>query len=478
VARAYAELFAGLRVDPKLVLTTSFEAEHEEMVIVRDIEMFSLCVPGKQIVNAVGGAKPARDVEAGEQLWTLVDGEVKRTTVVDVTSRKTRDLVEVVTDQGAVRVTPDHPFATPDGWVEAKDLAGSVVEWTEPRKLCRRRYPPEVGYEFGYALGANCADGTVSDRYISLVVNDDTFAKRFAGAMSAAFDVDAQVEEVQRPSGYTGRQTPGYRVRIVSSYLADLFRQYVGGDPHHMRQTFPRVVLRDLDTFEGFLDGYVDGDGSVSKYSWGRTIVSGNVAFLEDLSRVIGARFTPRAETASALYVADSWQRRHGFRKEDHRTALTESRWVRVREVRPVTASGQKPFTVYSFKCEPYPTFLVAGHLTHNCEHHLLPFRGEAHIGYIPGTSGRITGLSKLARLVEVFARRPQVQERLTSQIADLLMEQLDARGVIVVMECEHMCMAMRGIQKPGAKTVTSAVRGLFHADQKARTEAMSLIIH
>jgi GTP cyclohydrolase IA len=112
------------------------------------------------------------------------------------------------------------------------------------------------------------------------------------------------------------------------------------------------------------------------------------------------------------------------------------------------------------------------------CEHHLLPFRGDAHIGYIPGTAGRITGLSKLARLVEVFARRPQVQERLTSQIADLLMEQLDARGVIVVMECEHMCMAMRGIQKPGAKTVTSAVRGLFHADQKARTEAMSLIIH
>ena len=112
------------------------------------------------------------------------------------------------------------------------------------------------------------------------------------------------------------------------------------------------------------------------------------------------------------------------------------------------------------------------------CEHHLLPFRGEAHIGYIPGTSGRITGLSKLARLVEVFARRPQVQERLTSQVADLLMEQLDARGVIVVLECEHMCMAMRGIQKAGAKTVTSAVRGLFHCDEKSRSEAMSLIIH
>jgi GTP cyclohydrolase I len=112
------------------------------------------------------------------------------------------------------------------------------------------------------------------------------------------------------------------------------------------------------------------------------------------------------------------------------------------------------------------------------CEHHLLPFRGVAHIGYIPGEHGRITGLSKLARLVEVYARRPQVQERLTSQVADLLMAKLDARGVIVVLECEHMCMAMRGIQKAGSKTITSAVRGLLQTSAKSRAEAMALIIH
>jgi GTP cyclohydrolase IA len=111
------------------------------------------------------------------------------------------------------------------------------------------------------------------------------------------------------------------------------------------------------------------------------------------------------------------------------------------------------------------------------CEHHLLPFHGKAHIGYIPGEHGRITGLSKLARLVEVYARRPQVQERLTSQVADLLTARLDPRGVIAVLECEHMCMAMRGIQKAGAKTVTSAVRGMFATDAKSRAEAMSLII-
>jgi GTP cyclohydrolase I len=111
------------------------------------------------------------------------------------------------------------------------------------------------------------------------------------------------------------------------------------------------------------------------------------------------------------------------------------------------------------------------------CEHHLLPFHGVAHIGYIPGTNGRITGLSKLARLVEVYSRRPQVQERLTSQVADLLLKSLDARGVIVVLDCEHMCMAMRGIQKTGARTVTSAVRGLLQVDPKSRSEAMSLIM-
>jgi len=111
------------------------------------------------------------------------------------------------------------------------------------------------------------------------------------------------------------------------------------------------------------------------------------------------------------------------------------------------------------------------------CEHHLLPFKGVAHLGYIPGTHGRITGLSKLARLVEVFSRRPQVQERLTSQIADLLMSRLEARGVIVVLECEHLCMAMRGVRKQGSTTVTSAVRGALRDNPSTRAEAMSLIL-
>ena len=111
------------------------------------------------------------------------------------------------------------------------------------------------------------------------------------------------------------------------------------------------------------------------------------------------------------------------------------------------------------------------------CEHHLVPFHGVAHIGYIPGADGRVTGLSKLARLVEVYARRPQVQERMTKQIADALMSALQPRGVIVVVEAEHLCMAMRGVRKPGTRTMTSAVRGVFKESAATRAEAMSLVL-
>jgi GTP cyclohydrolase I len=110
------------------------------------------------------------------------------------------------------------------------------------------------------------------------------------------------------------------------------------------------------------------------------------------------------------------------------------------------------------------------------CEHHLVPFFGMAHVGYIPGREGRICGISKLARLIDVFARRPQVQERLTSQVANTLVAQLNPQGVIVVIEAEHLCMSMRGVKKPGSKTTTSAVRGAFKDSQKTREEALSLI--
>jgi GTP cyclohydrolase I len=476
VARMYSEITSGLHEDPTRVLEAVFEADHDEMIMVRDISMYSLCLPSKQTVNAVGGQKQARSVRVGDELWTLVNGRVQPTQVTRVEAHTTRELVEVRTEEATFRVTPDHPFATPEGWTEAKDLEGTFVEWTAPRSLCRPRYAPTVGYDFGYAVGTICADGTVSERYVSLVVNDHEYAKRFAVSMERAFKVRAELEAVERPSGYLGRPVAGWRVRIVSSYLAELVRQYVGGDAHHLRQRFPRVVLNDESTFHGFLDGYVDGDGCRSKHSAGRTVVSGNVPFLIDLSNIIGARFSPSSTRASHLYIADSWMRRHGFRRESHRTDLIESRWVPVEEVRPVQAEGRKPFTVYSFTCQPHPTFLVSGHLAHNCEHHLAPFVGKAHVAYIPNEQGRITGLSKLARLVDGLARRPQVQERLTAQIADAMVKRLEPRGALVVIEAEHLCMSMRGVRKPGAVTVTSAVRGMFRDSMSTRMEAMNLL--
>ena len=112
-----------------------------------------------------------------------------------------------------------------------------------------------------------------------------------------------------------------------------------------------------------------------------------------------------------------------------------------------------------------------------HCEHHMAPIIGRAHVGYIPGDTGRVTGLSKIARVVDLYAKRPQVQERLTCQIADAVMRKLDPRGAIVVIEAEHLCMAMRGIRKPGATTTTSAVRGLFKSNPASRAEALDLIL-
>jgi len=126
----------------------------------------------------------------------------------------------------------------------------------------------------------------------------------------------------------------------------------------------------------------------------------------------------------------------------------------------------------------PYDELVLVRDITlySTCEHHLVPFAGVAHVGYLPGEHGKIVGLSKLARLVDLYARRPQVQERLTTQIADALEKFLDPRGVIVVIEAEHLCMSMRGVRQPGSRTVTSAVRGLLRDDPKTRAEAMGLI--
>jgi GTP cyclohydrolase I len=195
---------------------------------------------------------------------------------------------------------------------------------------------------------------------------------------------------------------------------------------------------------------------------------------LRHLEAALGAVDLPRIEAAvrEILLAVGEDPDRDGLRDTPARVARSYSEMF--------AGLHMDPSSVLS-------TMFEAGHqelilvkdieLYSTCEHHLVPFHGAAHVGYIPGPEGRITGLSKLARLVDGFARRPQVQERLTAQIADTMMSVLRPRGAIVVLECEHLCMSMRGIRKPGAHTVTSAVRGIFENSSATRAEAMSLII-
>ncbi|MFF0485721.1 hypothetical protein [Streptomyces sp. NPDC004435] len=317
----------------------------------------------KMLVNLVGGCVQAKNVAPGNLLWTLDGDRTVRTTVTAVTAAKARPAVEVVTDHMAFLVSPDLLLLTPDGWTHAMDAAGAVIAWTPARKLCRERLTIRPGYEFGYLVGATCADGTVGRNYVSLVVNEESFAQRYATALTACTGLRARPEAVSRPSGFLKRDLPGFRVRVVSSYLSDALRHYVGGDAHHLRQGFPRVVLRDMDTFNGFLDGYAEGDGCRIKRWPARMIVSANAPFLAEVARVIGARFTPRPKGVSQLVISDRWRSRGTFTPETHPLDPPESSWVQVHEVRPRPALGTKPFTFYAYRLAPHPTFLVNGHL-------------------------------------------------------------------------------------------------------------------
>jgi GTP cyclohydrolase I len=227
---------------------------------------------------------------------------------------------------------------------------------------------------------------------------------------------------------------------------------------------------------QGFLDGYCDGDGH--RLSCGRMIISANEEFLRELGGYLQTPVQRAAGGTERIYVSEHWARpgwygKHGFRQESDYYVPADSLYVTVRGIRRLPAA-KKPTTVYSFKCEPYPTFLVAGHLTHNCEHHLLPFFGRAHVAYLP--KGKVVGLSKIPRLVDAFARRLQVQERLTVQIAEAIQEHVKPRGVGVVIEAMHLCMIMRGVEKQNSVAVTSCMLGGFRDKLQTREEFLSLI--
>jgi len=488
VAKALQFLTSGYRQDVKDVLNDAlFVENYDEMVVVKDIDVFSLCVPSKQIVNAVGGAKPARKIRVGDRLWTLDQGYLRETTVTRVTSRKTREIVELRTGAGCFRITPDHPVMTKDGWKEAQDLRpGMEVEWINSKSLCREIRRPRPGYPLGYVLGATAADGSVQDgRRISLAVKSPAFAKVYRKAMLQAFPgCRPAVHQIRVPSGFLKKEIPMYRVRVVSRDIGEKLCRWLGISEQGSRSKtksfdFPRVVTSSQEMMQGFLDGYCDGDGEQMRRS-SRRLFSSNLRFLAALGSYLDAPVGAHNShgAVGVIYVSNRWHQpgwraRHGFRQESEFYVPIDSTYVAVLDVRRLPRPG-KPYTVYSFKCEPHPTFLISGHLTHNCEHHLLPFIGKCHVAYLPGK--KIVGLSKIPRLVEMFSRRLQVQERLTTQIAQTLQEALKPRGVAVVIEAIHLCMVMRGVEKQNSKAVTSAMLGAFRDRPETRAEFMELI--
>jgi GTP cyclohydrolase I len=482
VADAYAYLFSGLGEDPTRHLEVGFMESARDTVLVRDIPLASLCVAGRQLVNSVSGTKRAAEIEVGDELWTLDKGFLAKTEVTRITSRNSYEVVSVRTSEGSIKVTRDHPIRTEKGWCEAGNLLpGDHVEWFPPRKLCRKMQLAVPGYWLGYLLGAVASEGSIQDeRRISIVVADRRFAERIVEAWREAFNIEARIENIEVDSGYLARKLPMHRVRVVSSYAAEKISGWLK-IPRGCRDKtrgfrFPRVVTTSQEMTQGFLDGYVDGDGTPS--GSGSRIITANGEFARELATYLQTPVGRGRGEIKTVYVSSRWHRpgwlgRHGFRQQSEWYVPQDSRYAEVESIKP-TPKSTKPYTVYSFKCEPYPTFLVNGHLTHNCEHHLLPFIGKVHLGYAP--DGRVVGLSKLARLVEGYARRPQLQERLTAQIADALYESLGSRGSIVVIEADHSCMTMRGVQKPGSITVTSAARGIYETDEALRSEAMTLI--
>jgi GTP cyclohydrolase I len=486
VAKALRYLTSGYRMKAEDILNGAlFVEDYDEMVVVKDIDFFSLCVPSKQLVNAVEGAKPARLVRPGDRLWTLHQGFLKETTVTAVSSRKTREIVEVRTEAGAVRVTPDHPLMTDGGWEEAGNLRpGTRLEWVNPKSICRRPQDVRPGYALGYVIGAIAADGSIQQgRRVSLVVRSETFAEKYRSMLTESFPgLAARIECVMVPSGFLERDVPCFRVRTVSRAIGEKLCRWLGVSENGSKSKtisfrFPRVVTSSQEMMQGFLDGYCDGDGEKMRPG-GRWLFSSNRSFLAELGTYLQTAVRGEDGGVGRVYVSNRWYQpgwngKHGFHQESEFYVPIDSTYTIVLGVRRLP-SGKKPHTVYSIKCQPYPTFLIAGHLSHNCEHHILPFLGKAHVAYMPRK--KIVGLSKIPRLVEMYSRRLQVQERLTTQIANTLNEFLQPRGVAVVMEAVHLCMVMRGVEKQNSKAVTSAMLGAFRDRPETRAEFMELI--
>ncbi len=483
MAGAFEKVFSGYGQDPKKLLTTFTDKAYDEMIVVRDIEFYSTCVPGVQVINAVKGAKRAREVKLGDKLWTLKNGVPVQTNVTEISNYKSPSLIALEINKKTIRITPDHPIKTENGWVEAGKLrVGDNVECINPHTLSKTQFAFNLNYDLGYALGTIAADGSIQDaRRVSVEVNERDFAERYKGALRGAFGLHANIETIHKPSGFLKKTITQYRVRFVSSQIAKRLLNLLclpmnlGSRSKTKKFKFPEIVLSKKEIMKGFLNGYIDGDGSPSGKSGGNIIISSNYPFIKRLAEVLCTTVMEKNDVTYYVYVSRKWDKvgwhgKPGFTKKIIPLNFSESRFCKIMNIKKI----MKPTKVYAFKCSPYATFLVSGVYTHNCEHHFLPFFGKAHIGYIP--TGKIIGLSKIPRLVEIFSRRLQNQERLTVEIAQALKELINPKGVGVVLEGKHLCMMARGVEKQGSTVLTSSMIGLFKREMNTRSEFLKLI--
>lgn len=485
VAKSYETLFSGYNKTPKSLLTVFDDENYDEMIVVKDIEFYSMCLPGYQFVNCFQGAKRARELKVGDKLWTLNKSIPVLTKINKISAYKAECLAKITLKNGrSVTLTTDHPVKMQYGWIEAGKLKKyDLVEFINPKTLCKKQYSFNLNYDLGYVLGAIASEASLQDnRRVCFEVNDLNFAEKYRKALEGAFGLKTKIETIKKPSGFLKKEIKQYRVRFVSSQitkrLIKLFDlpENLGSCSKTKKFKFPKIVLISQEIMQGFLDGYIDGDGTKCGKSGGHSIISSNIKFLRELAKILDTvimkskNFSTNSVYISKKWYQPGWYKKHGFHQCEISLDLGESFFIEVKNVEIIN----KPTKVYSFKCSPYPTFLISGILTHNCEHHMLPFFGKIHIGYIP--NGKIIGLSKLPRLVELFSRRLQNQERLTSQIANTLQELLNPRGVGVVCEAQHFCMMARGIEKQNSKVSTSALTGFFKKNMNTRNEFLKLI--
>ena len=485
IAKSFLKIFGGYSQTTPNILTKFDGENYYEMIICKDIDFYSTCVPCDQYINSINGAKRAREIKVGNQLWTSKNGIPVATTVSQITTHTAPKIVKITLENNiSIRVTSDHPIKCPCGWIEANDLQiGDQVEFINPKSLSKKEYPLHLNYHLGYVIGAIASDGSIQDnRRISLEVNEESLAKKYKIALEKAFNIDVKIQSIQKPSGFLKKKIQQFRIRFVSSQIANRISMFLelpknlGSKSKTQSFKFPKIVLTSKRLMQGFLDGYIDGDGCRKGKSGGNIILSSNRFFLEELAEILETKIM-KTQTSSVgcIYVSKKWYKpgwynKHGFQQQEISLNIGESSFKKVKKIEKIIQKTK----VYSFKCSPYPTFLISGILTHNCEHHMQPFFGKISIGYIPDK--KIVGISKLPRIVELFSRRLQNQERLTTQIADTLNKLLKPKGVGVVVRAQHLCMMARGVEKQNTIMITSSCKGLFKNNSKTRDEFLRLI--